>query len=93
MASETGAILKSWSGRLRVALAYPNTYHVGMSNLGFQTVYQRLNLMPQVVCERVFLPGPADGPRRRCPSNPGAPSRISTWSPFPSPLRAITPMC
>ncbi|WP_373501640.1 radical SAM protein [Desulfococcus sp.] len=62
MASETGAILKSWRGRLRVGLVYPNTYHVGMSNLGFQTVYRRLNLMPQVVCERVFLPDPADGP-------------------------------
>lgn len=55
-ASETGAILKSWNGRLRVALVYPNTYHVGMSNLGFQTVYRLLNQIEHVVCERAFLP-------------------------------------
>ncbi|MGQ9699349.1 MAG: radical SAM protein [Armatimonadota bacterium] len=39
-----------------VALAYPNTYHVGMSSLGFQTVYAILNRLPYVACERVFLP-------------------------------------
>lgn len=53
---ETGAVRKSWSGRIRVALVYPNTYHVGMSNLGFQTVYHLLNEMDHLVCERVFLP-------------------------------------
>jgi radical SAM superfamily enzyme YgiQ (UPF0313 family) len=35
---------------------YPNRYHVGMSNLGFQTVYRLLNSFDQVVCERAFLP-------------------------------------
>ena len=39
---------------------YPNTYAVGMSNLGFQTIYRHLNALPDVVCERVFLPEPAD---------------------------------
>jgi len=39
-----------------MALVYPNTYHVGMSNLGLQTVYRLLNRMDHVVCERVFLP-------------------------------------
>jgi hypothetical protein len=29
-----------------IALVYPNTYAVGMSNLGFQTVYERLNALP-----------------------------------------------
>ncbi len=53
---ETGAVRKPWAGRVRVALAYPNTYHVGMSNLGFQTVYHLLNEMDHLVCERVFLP-------------------------------------
>jgi len=56
MPTEEGAIRKSWSGRTTVALVYPNTYHVGMSNLGFQTVYRLLNRMDHVVCERVFLP-------------------------------------
>ena len=42
---------------MRVALAFPNTYFVGMSNLGFQTVYRLFNDLENVVCERVFLPG------------------------------------
>lgn len=41
---------------MRIALAYPNTYYIGMSNLGFQTVYALLNQNQNVVCERVFLP-------------------------------------
>ena len=47
---------KPHGGRLRVALAFPNTYCVGMSNLGFQTVYRLFNELDDVVCERVFLP-------------------------------------
>ena len=54
--TETGTIRKSWKGRLRIALVYPNTYHVGMSNLGFQTVYRLFNHFEHVVCERAFLP-------------------------------------
>jgi radical SAM superfamily enzyme YgiQ (UPF0313 family) len=62
-AFETGAIKKGWAGRLRIALVYPNTYAVGMSNLGFQTVYQQLNAFDGVVCERAFLPdAPAQKP-------------------------------
>ncbi len=55
---ETGAIRKQWRNRISLALIYPNRYFVGMSNLGFQTVYRLLNNMDTVVCERVFLPGP-----------------------------------
>ena len=54
--TEEGVIRKSWAGRTTVALVYPNSYHVGMSNLGLQTVYRLLNRMDDVVCERVFLP-------------------------------------
>ena len=54
--SEIGTIRKQWKGRIKVALVYPNTYHVGMSNLGFQTVYDLLNKIENVVCERAFLP-------------------------------------
>lgn len=39
-----------------MALAFPNTYFVGMSNLGLQTVYSLFNADDRVVCERVFLP-------------------------------------
>lgn len=56
LAAEIGTIRKTWKGRLRIALVYPNTYHVGMSNLGFQTVYRQLNDFAHVVCERAFLP-------------------------------------
>src|SRR5205814_3748824 len=60
LSQEEGAIRKDWGGRLRIALAYPNTYAVGMSNLGFQTIYWHLNQLPDVVCERVFLPEAGD---------------------------------
>jgi radical SAM superfamily enzyme YgiQ (UPF0313 family) len=54
---EIGTIYKDWGGRLPVALAYPNTYYVGMSSLGLQTVYHLFNQRPDVVCERVFWRG------------------------------------
>ena len=57
LAREAGYVQKPHGGRLRVALAFPNTYHVGMSSLGFQTVYRLFNDRDDVVCERVFLPG------------------------------------
>jgi radical SAM superfamily enzyme YgiQ (UPF0313 family) len=56
LARETGYVVKPHAGRLRVALAFPNTYFVGMSNLGFQTTYRLFNELDRVVCERVFLP-------------------------------------
>jgi radical SAM superfamily enzyme YgiQ (UPF0313 family) len=62
LTQETGTIRKDWGGRVSFALVYPNTYAVGMSNLGFQTIYRHLNALPDVVCERVFLPDPEDLP-------------------------------
>jgi len=56
LSKEVGYVRKPHGGRLRVALAFPNTYYVGMSNLGFQTVYQLFNEHEKAVCERVFLP-------------------------------------
>src|SRR5919205_1473399 len=58
-------ILKEEAGRvhhnprrrgLDIALAYPNTYYIGMSNLGFQSVYQLFNSYNAINCERVFVP-------------------------------------
>jgi len=43
VAGEEGIVRKDWGGRVRIALVYPNTYAVGMSNLGFQTIYAHLN--------------------------------------------------
>jgi len=56
LAKETGYVKKPHGDRLRVALAFPNTYWVGMSNLGFQTVYRLFNAEDDIVCERFFLP-------------------------------------
>jgi hypothetical protein len=55
MSDETGVIRKDPGGRLNVALVYPNTYWVGMSNLGVHAMYQAFNDNPAVVCERFFL--------------------------------------
>ena len=60
LAREVGVIRKSHGGRLRVALCFPNSYFVGMSNLGLQTVYRLFNSDERVVCERVFLPAKQD---------------------------------
>jgi radical SAM superfamily enzyme YgiQ (UPF0313 family) len=60
LAAEQGTVRKDWGGKVAVALVYPNAYAVGMSNLGFQTIYRHLNALPDVVCERVFLPDAAD---------------------------------
>jgi radical SAM superfamily enzyme YgiQ (UPF0313 family) len=70
---EVGYVRKPHAGRLRVALAFPNTYYVGMSNLGFQTVYRLFNALDDVVCERVFLPG-----RSELPAALGRPGSLAT---------------
>ncbi len=58
--AEYGEAWRPVSVGLRVGLVYPNTYAVGMSNLGFQTVYHLLNQRDDVSCERIFLPDPED---------------------------------
>jgi radical SAM family uncharacterized protein/radical SAM-linked protein len=57
--TEFGSVRKDHSAvRLTFALAFPDTYEVGMSNLGFRLLYHALNDLPDVACERVFLPWP-----------------------------------
>ena len=58
---ENNVIHKSPHGRLRIALLYPNTYHVGMSNLAIHALYTLFNSHDKVVCERAFLPEANDG--------------------------------
>ncbi len=58
--TETALLKKQGNGPLRIALAFPNTYYVGMSNLGFQTVCGMLSSMPELTCERFFLPDAKD---------------------------------
>jgi radical SAM superfamily enzyme YgiQ (UPF0313 family) len=56
LSQESGTWLKKWTGKLPVALLYPNNYSIGVSSLGFQLVYSLLNSFDGVVCERFFLP-------------------------------------
>jgi len=70
LAAEQGTIRKDWGGKISVALVYPNTYAVGMSNLGFQTIYRHLNAIPDVVCERVFVPDAEDADEMRRSATP-----------------------
>ncbi|MGM9539355.1 radical SAM protein [Anaerovibrio sp.] len=56
LSRETGYYSHPAGGRHRFALAYPNSYFVGMSNLGLHIVYRLLNERRDTACERVFLP-------------------------------------
>ena len=54
---EWNSIVKDWSHvRCRVALAFPDTYELGMSNLGLAILYDGLNKRPDVLAERVYAP-------------------------------------
>lgn len=66
---ERGAVVKDHAGRLKIALVYPNSYEIGMSNLGFLKVQSLLNSHDGVVCERAFVE-PAGRSRGRADNNP-----------------------
>ncbi len=59
LAAEEGTLRKvaPW----RVALLYPSPYHVGMSSLGFQTIYREIHSHPEAAAERAFLPEELEG--------------------------------
>jgi len=54
LASEQGAIVRDWGGRVPIALAYPNSYAIGMSSLAMHGLYRWFNDLPGLVCERTF---------------------------------------
>jgi radical SAM superfamily enzyme YgiQ (UPF0313 family) len=54
LAAEQGTLIKI--ARQRVALCYPSPYHVGMSSLGFQSIYREVHAHPGATAERAFLP-------------------------------------
>jgi radical SAM superfamily enzyme YgiQ (UPF0313 family) len=62
LAAEAGTLYKQ--ADLPFALCYPSPYFVGMSSLGFQTVYRELHGLPGVSAERAFLPDDVGGARR-----------------------------
>ena len=57
MGGEMGSIRKE-SAELRIALAFPDVYEIGMSHLGLRILYHALNNMEGVSAERVFAPWP-----------------------------------
>ncbi len=59
---ETLLFAKKQAGKRRVCLVYPNSYAVGMGNLGFQAVYEIVDRHPDTICERAFLPDAEDDP-------------------------------
>src|SRR3954453_20218663 len=59
LSAEEGYVVSRERG-LRIALCYPNTHAIGMANLGLHTMYELFNSIPDVVCERVFLPDPVE---------------------------------
>ena len=80
LSREVGYVRKPHGGRLRVALAFPNTYFVGMSNLGFQTVYRLFNELDDVVCERVFLPGRQELQSALASGKPIRTTPVAVWT-------------
>ena len=89
---EYNAVMKDLSQvDTRVAFCFPDTYEIGMSNLGMRILYGIMNNMDGVWCERVFAPwGDMEEEMR---SSPVIPSAISTSSPFPSATRWRFPPC
>lgn len=60
--AERGTLRKAAS--LRVALCYPAPYAVGMSSLGFQTIYREIHRHRGAAAERAFLPDRVEDHRR-----------------------------
>ena len=75
LADEQGTLFKQ--APLKVALCYPSPYHVGMSSLGFQTIYRLIHEHTGASAERSFLPDDVDAWKKaRLP-----PLTIETQSP------------
>jgi len=64
---EYGQIVKDKAQiKVRMALCFPDTYEIGMSNLGLHILYGCINQMPHVWCERAFAPwGDMEGEMRK----------------------------
>ena len=57
--NEIGSIRKKWTQeKIKICLIYPDTYEIGMSNLGIKILYQLLNRKRNIICERAFSPWP-----------------------------------
>lgn len=59
LGGEVGSVRKDpKEATLRFALAFPDTYEIGMSHLGFRLIYGILNRRKEVAAERFFMPWP-----------------------------------
>ena len=70
---EYNSIIKDWSDPkilTRVALAFPDVYDLGMSNLGLAILYDLLNQRQDVLAERVYVPWPDMEARMRAVEMP-----------------------
>ena len=55
--NEFNAVRKEWTAaRLRIALAFPDLYEIGMSHHGLQILYHLLNRRPDLLADRVYAP-------------------------------------
>ncbi|MFH1867551.1 MAG: TIGR03960 family B12-binding radical SAM protein [Candidatus Omnitrophota bacterium] len=56
---EHNAIVKQWDDKkIKLCLCYPDTYEIGMSNLGLKILYTLVNNREDALCERCFTPWP-----------------------------------
>lgn len=60
ISSESGVQVTAPGAKTGFALIFPNEYHLGMANLGFQIIYREINRRNDTACERSFLPSPTE---------------------------------
>ena len=54
---EWNSVVKDWDqAHLRIALAYPDVYEIGMSNMAVAILYDLINREPDILAERVYAP-------------------------------------
>ena len=54
---EYNSVVKDWdAASVRVCLAFPDIYDLGMSNLGLAILYDILNALPDILAERAYMP-------------------------------------
>ncbi|ACL70164.1 Radical SAM domain protein [Halothermothrix orenii H 168] len=54
---EWNAVKKEWTpDKIKVAVAFPDVYEIGMSHLGLKIIYHLLNKQDDIICERTYAP-------------------------------------
>ena len=77
MGGEMGSVVKT-DAELRIALAFPDVYEVGMSHLGLRILYTILNNQPGIAAERVYAPWPDMAQQMAASSTPLATLETTT---------------